>query len=194
MENSTSTMIILDWNLLMCLREYHDQEEQVKSIDILKELNREGRVYFSVEVLAYFRQFMEQADGYEFVSDFLDGDELQELDDFEGLENLDFEKRFENHNDISMLVYSTFQTLADLELDIRGGLLDEHVKLLYVDCAEQWLDEGKLEMAEAIRSRFFLEFGKCARELDFAVDAGTISAEGFAEFLGMYYWNSEDEI
>jgi hypothetical protein len=194
MENSTSTMIILDWNLLMCLREYHDQEEQVKSIDILKELNREGRVYFSVEVLAYFRQFMEQADGYEFVSDFLDGDELQELDDFEGLENLDFEKRFEDHNDISMLVYSTFQTLADLELDIRGGLLDEHVKLLYVDCAEQWLDEGKLEMAEAIRSRFFLEFGKCARELDFAVDAGTISAEGFAEFLGMYYWDSEDEI
>jgi hypothetical protein len=72
--------------------------------------------------------------------------------------------------------------------------LDEHVKLLYVDCAEQWLDEGKLEMAEAIRSRFFLEFGKCARELDFAVDAGTISAEGFAEFLGMYYWDSEDEI
>ena len=194
MENSTSTMIILDWNLLMCLREYHDQEEQVKSIDILKELNREGRVYFSVEVLAYFRQFMEQADGYEFVSDFLDGDELQELDDFEGLENLDFEKRFEDHNDISMLVYSTFQTLTDLELDIRGGLLDEHVKLLYVDCAEQWLDEGKLEMAEAIRSRFFLEFGKCARELDFAVDAGTISAEGFAEFLGMYYWDSEDEI
>lgn len=194
MENSTSTMIILDWNLLMCLREYHDQEKQVKSVDILKELNHEGKVYYSAEVLAYFRQFMEQADGHEFVSDFLDGDELQELDDFERIEELDFEKRFPNHNNISMLVYSTFQTLADLEVDIRRDLLNEHIDLLYVDCAERWLDEGKLEMAEAIRSRFFLEFGKCARDLDFAVDAGTISAEEFVDILGTYYWDSEDEI
>ncbi|WP_334352163.1 hypothetical protein [Companilactobacillus sp. HBUAS56257] len=177
MKFNSAPKIILSWDLLMSIREITINEERPDIFDFLKKLRAEGQIFFSFEVLSYFKQFLLANDGSEFVSCLLSDAENAELAEFEDLEGFNFSESFSGADGLAMSRFAAFQTLKDLEMDLENGLVFANAELIFVDFAG---DDSKMMK---IQNDFCLGYENFVRHAGFTNRLNVIEVNEFWDFL-----------